>query len=267
MGILGQMIIVTLRSAFRDRLLHVLSVVALILFLLVPAFSLFSMRQVQELSITLSLSAISFILLVIATLLGSSSIWRDIERRYTTSLLGLPLSRSTYVLGKFAGIAIVILLCSVLLGLVALAVIVIASAQYRSDIPVIWLNIIFAILFDGIKYILVAALALLFSSFSTSFFLPFFSTIAIYLAGSASQEVYEYISGDFGKTLLPISKVLIKGVYYLLPNFTAFNLKVQAIYAIPLSMGGLFFTFCYFIVYTGIVISLAVWVFSRRELP
>ena len=50
---------VTLKSFLRDRLLQLLLVCALCIFLVVPALSLFSMRQVQELSVTLSLSAIS----------------------------------------------------------------------------------------------------------------------------------------------------------------------------------------------------------------
>ncbi len=73
--------VVTVRSILRDRVLHALLGVALLLFLLVPVFSLFSMRQVQELSVTLCLSALSLVLLVLSVLLGASSIWRDIERR------------------------------------------------------------------------------------------------------------------------------------------------------------------------------------------
>ena len=58
----------------------------------------------------------------------------------------------------------------------------------------------------------------------------------------------------------------IKSLYYLLPNFSAFNLNVQAIYGLPLSGNGLGFTFLYFLMYTGIVLYLATWVFSRRDM-
>jgi ABC-type transport system involved in multi-copper enzyme maturation permease subunit len=254
------------KSYLRDRVLHAVLGVALLLFLLVPAFSLFSMRQVQELAITLSLSAISSVLLVLAVLLGASSVWRDIERRYTTSLLGLPVSRGTYVVGKFLGIALLLLACGLLLGVVSGGVISVAASQYRSDIPIHWFNIGMAVFADSLKYILLAAVALLFSVLSTSFFLPVFGTISVYLAGSASQEVYEYISGDYAKSLSPVAKKLIAGVYYVLPNFAAFQLKVQAIYGLPLSPAGLGYMVLYFLVYTAILLSLSVWVFNRREL-
>lgn len=267
MNTFRNLFLLTLKWALRDRLLHAILAVALLLFFLVPAFSLFSMRQVQELSITLSLSAISFILLVLATLLGSSSIWRDVEKRYAASVLGLPVSRASYLLAKFLGIAFFIASCATLLCITSCIVIVISSAQYPSDVPIHWQNIILAVAADTLKYILLAAVAVLFSSLSTSFFLPFFATIAIYLAGSATQEVYEYISGDAGRKLSAPVLAFIKGVYYVIPNFAAFNQKVQAIYGLPLSYSGIGYTVLYFLIYTSILLSISVWTFSRRDLP
>lgn len=260
------MMFLTFLAILRDRVLHALLGVALLMLMLVPVFSLFSMRQVQELSITLSLSSISFILLVLSTLLGASSIWRDIERRYTASVLGLPVSRTGYLLGKFCGIALFLVACTALLAVVSVVVIKIGAAQYSAEVPVRWGNILLAIAADGLKYVLLAAVALLFSSLCTSFFLPIFGTMAIYLAGSASQEVMEFVSGEFGRQISPVAKGGIQVVYYLLPNLSAFDLKVEAIYALPLSASGLLLTFLYFLVYTGILLSLAAWSFSRREL-
>lgn len=256
----------TLKSFIRDRLLQILLACALCIFLIVPALSLFSMRQVQELSVTLSLSAISIILLTLTVILGSSSVWRDLDRRYLASILGLPVSRTSYILGKFAGMVFFIMLGCILLGLVATVVIVVTSAQYPSEIPISWPQIWLAMLLDGLKCVLVAAIALLFSSLSTSFYFPFMATLVIYFCGSASQEVYEYITSDYGKTLSALTKAVINSIYYLIPNFAAFDFKVQAVYALPVALQGILFSGVYFIIYTGIVLSIAVWAFSRREL-
>jgi Cu-processing system permease protein len=258
---------VTLRGIVRDRMLRAILGVVLLLILLAPVFSVFSMRQVQELAVTITLSAISFFLLVMSLLLGSSSIWRDVERRYTSTVLTLPLSRSSYVVSKFCGIAVFIASCGALLLLVSAPVILLAVHTYPSDTPVHWLNIAVAVGVDVVKYLLVAALALFFSSFGTSFFFPFFATIAVYLAGTASQEVYEYVSGQFGGKLSQAAVVAIKGVYYILPNFSAFNLKAQAIYGLPQSLTGILLTLSYGVVYISILLSLSVWTFSRRQLP
>ncbi len=234
---------------------------------LVPSFSSFSMRQVQELAITLSLSTISMVLLVMTLLLGSSSIWRDIERRHTASILTLPISRDSYLLAKFLSIAIFIVLAGVVLAAAAAVMISLAATQYPSDLPLAWGNIVLAIGADVLKYLLLSAVAVFFSAVSTSFYLPFFATLVVYLAGSASQEVFEYVSGQFAQQIDPAQVAVIKGVYYLLPNFSAFDFKVHAVYALQVSSQAFLFPLCYAIVYGGIVLGAAVWVFNRRELP
>lgn len=264
---LKNLLYVTLKWALRDRIFHAVLGVELLLFLLVPTFSLFSMRQIQELSITLSLSLISFTLLILATLLGASTVWRDIERRYAASVLTLPAPRSAFILGKFAGTALILLLTALSLALVSALAIKISSLQYPSELAISWLTIFAAIFTDTLKYILLAALATLFSAISTSFFLPIFGTISVYLAGSASQEVFEYISGDYGQTINPFFKTLVRGLYYIIPNFSSFDLKVNAIYGLPLSFYGLALTVAYFLVYTAIVLGLATIIFKKRELP
>ena len=60
--------------------------------------------------------------------------------------------------------------------------------------------------------------------------------------------------------------MLIKGVYYLLPNFSAFDFNLQAIYPLPVHIADLGYTIAYFIVYAGLALAGANWLFSRREL-
>ena len=256
---------ITLKGIFRDRVFQGIMVTACA-FLLIPKIASLSMRQVTELSLTLSLSLISFILLLLSVFLGGTSLWKDIERRYTFSVLGLPLSRQKYMLGRFGGTALFVLLSSVVLGIAACAVVGVTSATYPPDRPVIWGTMALCILFDALKYILLIAVAFLFSTVSTSFFLPVFGTIATFLAGGVTQQVYEYIHSPAAKTLSPAVKQIATGLYYLMPNFSAFDLKVNAIYALPVSFEGLLLTAAYFVIYVGILLSFSAAIFMRREM-
>ena len=257
--------IVTVKGIYRDRVFHAILMTSF-LFLCIPAISTLSMRQVTELSITLSLSLISFILLLLAVFLGGTSIWKDMERRYTFSVVGLPLSRQGYVLGKFAGIAVFMLLAALLLGAVACVVVWSVSVSYPPSRPIVWLTLYCAIILDALKYVLLVAISFLLSSVSTSFFLPVFGTISLFLVGGASQQVYEFVHSPAGTTVAPFIRKISTGLYYILPNFSAFDLKVNAIYSISLSHRGLLLTGAYWVVYTCLVMLLAVTVFSRREL-
>jgi Cu-processing system permease protein len=256
---------ITLKGIFRDRVFQGIMLTACS-FLLIPAIASLSMRQVTELSLTLSLSLMSFTLLLLAVFLGGTSLWKDIERRYTFSVLGLPLSRQRYLLGRFGGTALFVLLAAVVLGIVACVVVMFSSAIYPPDKPIIWGTMALCILFDALKYILLIAVAFLFSTVSTSFFLPVFGTIATFFVGGATQQVYEYVQSPASKTLSPVVKQIATGLYYLLPNFSAFDLKVNAIYGLPVSADGLLLTLAYFVVYVGILLSLASAIFLRREL-
>lgn len=261
-----QVVRTSLKGFFRDRIFQGIMVLAVLL-LGVPMIASLSMRQMTELSITLSLSLISFIQLLLAVFLGATSIWKDIERRYTFSVLSLPMSRSTYVLGRFFAIAVFLLLTALLLGAVACLVIEISSGQYPQDRPFVWNYIFAALFFDYLKYVLVAAVALFFSSLSTSFFLPVFGTIGIFFAGTISQEVYDYLNSPLAEKMVsPMVKQCALALYYVLPNLSGFDLKVNAIYALPPSVYGLSLTFCYFLVYVGMLLGGTALIFGRREM-
>jgi ABC-type transport system involved in multi-copper enzyme maturation permease subunit len=262
---MSTMITITLKGIFRDRVFQGIMVTACV-FLLIPGIASLSMRQVTELSLTLSLSLISFIMLLLSVFLGGTSLWKDIERRYTYSVLGLPLSRQNYLLGRFGGTALFVLIAAGVLGITACGVVAYTSALYPPDRPVAWNMVALCILFDALKYILLIADAFLFSTVSTSFFLPVFGTIATFFAGGITQQVYEYTHSPASKTLSPFLKQIATTLYYILPNFGAFDLKVNAIYGLPVPVNGLLLTAAYFVVYVGILLSVSAAIFLRREM-
>jgi Cu-processing system permease protein len=257
---------ITLKGVLRDRVFHGIMAFA-VLFLLIPLAASLSMRQVTELSITLSLSLISFILLLLSVFLGATSLWKDMERRYTFSVLSLPISRASYLLGRFFGLALFLVLTSTVLGAVACVVIKFTSGIYPSDRPIIWSWLILAIVFSTLKYILLVGVALLLSTVSTSFFLPIFGTVCIFFASGISQQVYEYacLQASAHKTP-PLLKLLVSAVYYLLPNLAGFDLKVNAIYSFAPNYSGLAITAAYFIAYTAILLGASALLFNRREM-
>lgn len=256
---------ISLLGIFRDRVFHGILVVASV-FLLVPSISSLSMRQVTELSITLSLSLLSFILLLLSVSLGATAVWKDIERRYSYSVLSLPLERSVYIVGKFVAVALFLMLTTLVLGSLACLVVWFSSSIYPSERPILWLNLILCILFDALKYIILVSYAFLFSTVSTSFFLPIFGTISVFLVGNATQQAYDYVNSPAAKDLPILAKQAASVLYYILPNFAAFDLKINAIYGLPISEKGIILPLVYFCVYTLLLNFLATVIYSRREM-
>jgi len=264
-GVCGQLVL-TLRWVLRDRILHAVLGVGLLLILLIPLFSSFSMRQVQESALTLILSISSFSLTLLSIQLGSSSVYRDVERRYAMSTLALPLPRSSFILGRFSGISLFLIVSAIIFSLLAYILVPLAASINPPDRLALWSNILLAFGFDVCMAVLMTAVSILLSCVSTSFALPFFSSIAIYLAGSASQQVYDFLHSSAVVTQSALVKSAGDVLYYLLPNLNAFDLHLQAIYGLPLDYAQLLTTFAYFVFYTGILLVLSIIIFERREM-
>lgn len=256
----------TIRGIFRDRVFQ--GILGLgVIFLIIPLVASLSMRQVTELSITMSLSLMSAIMLILSIFFGATSLWKDIERRYTFSVLSLPISRTTYILGRFCGIALFLLLIAVILGVITLLTVKISSMFYPPVKPVAWSILVAAILFDTLKYILIVAVALLLSTVSTSFFLPIFGTICIFWVGTITQQVYDYLHTPASQQAVSaVVKHAALLMYYIAPNFESFDLKMNAIYALPLDNKGLVITFLYFCFYCAMLLAGSAMVFTRREM-
>lgn len=256
---------ITIKSIVRDRIFHGI-LFASLLFFLIPSVAGLSMRQMTELSVNLSLALISLILLLLAVFLGSTHIWKDLERRYTYSTLSLPVSRTVYIAGKFLGIAVFLLVAACIMGVVSSGIILYSTGVYPPERPVVWSYLMVAIVCDAMKYMLVVAIAFLFSSVATSFFLPMFGTICVFMIGNSSQQVYDYVTAQTTKEISFVTKQIATCVYYILPNFSAFDFKVNAVYGIPINGSGLLYVIVYFLVYLIGVLTLAALLFEKREI-
>ncbi|HVO65934.1 MAG TPA: hypothetical protein VMT12_05550 [Syntrophales bacterium] len=260
-----QIVFVTIKGILRDRIFLGIGFVSL-LFLLIPSVSSLSMRQSTELSISLSLSLISFVLLLLSVFLGGTSLWRDIDRRYAFSILSLPIPRTMYVVGRFLGVSLIIILVTLVLGCISLGVVWTTSSFYPPEHAINWGNLSTAIVFESLRYILLSSCAFFFSALSTSFFLPVFGTITTYFAGSAMQQVYEYVNAPSATELSPFLKSAVKSLYYFVPNLSSADLSVYAIYGVNLNLKAILLTLVYFFVYTCIVITLTSIFFHKREI-
>lgn len=265
MLIFSTLIFSNILGLLRDKVLWSLIAVALLLVVLIPGFSLLSLRQVQELAVALSLSGTSLFLLVCSVFLGATSIWRDLEKRFAVAILALPLSRRDFVLAKFFSLCFFLFLAILILGLLSAIGVRLAAAHVPPDRPLIWLNFLVSFGMMGIKYALLIAITLALSALSTSFFLPVFGSLGIFLAGSASHQVVEFLLQSPEK-FSPIFIQLVQVLHYIVPNFSAFDYQVYAIYGLPISWSEVAMSLLYGTTYIILALTLAAALFNRREI-
>ncbi|MBU5636471.1 ABC transporter permease [Geomonas sp. Red69] len=256
----------TLKGGFRDRLLLGLFVVSLLLVCTLPIFGSFSMRDVTAAATTFSLSAVSAIGVLLVLLIGSALVPRDIQSRSIYSVATLPISRTRYLLEKYLGLSLLLAASLALMGTLNCVGIWLMSGAYPPDRPVVWGNYLLYLIFDLEKLLVLASVLVFFSAVATSSFLPMILTLAVYAVGMTTEKVKLFVETAQGaERMSPFLRGVVQVIYYLFPNLTPFDLKVQMIYALPVDPKALLLTSLYGFGYVVVMLTLASCAFSRRD--
>ena len=219
----------TFREAVRDRVLYNLIFFALLMIGAAILVGQISIGVDQMVIINLGLSAISIFGIVMAIFIGVGLVYKEMEKRTLYSLLAKPIRRWQFLVGKFAGLLLTLVVNTSLMTLgLAGAVYYVRGAFERSDAA-----ILVAVYFIVLELALITALALLFSCFSSPLLSTLY-TLGIYVAGVFAPD----IKGVSEYTQSPAMAASARLLYYLLPNFHNFNVIAAAAHgeAIPFSL-------------------------------
>jgi ABC-type transport system involved in multi-copper enzyme maturation permease subunit len=261
---------ITFREGTRNRAFYGISLVALLL--MGAAFLMAGMipRDVGKVAVDLVLSTISFTGLLLVLFVGIDLMAKDLDKRTIYMVLARPISRQQYILGKFLGIALLIVTTVFMLsifGAITLVLTKLANPGYFPRFSLV--HVLLAEVFIALSLILVAALSLLFASFSSTSFITLVLTIISYIIGQSLSSVKEIVEAPeaAGITVAPLTVKLVQTAYYVFPNLTFFDIKTQAAHGLALHAPYILWTLSYGIVYTGIAILLASLIFAKKEFP
>ena len=176
----------TFREAVRDRILYNLVAFALLLIVTAILFGEISVGIQTLILINLGLTAVTFFGLVIAIFIGIGLVYKEMDKRTLYALLAKPVRRYEFILGKYAGLGLTLLVNTALMvvGFFAALWYVKGSLQAQDG----WLLV--ALYFIFLQLLLVTALALLFSTFSTPVLSAGF-TFGLFLLGSFAADMRE----------------------------------------------------------------------------
>lgn len=243
----------TFREAVRDRILY--SVLAFALLLIAASAILASLSIGQEGKIVkdLGLASSSLFGTFIAIFLGIGLVSREIERRTIYAIIAKPIHRFQFLLGKYIGLVLTLL---VTVGVMVLLVIGLAWAVDGHWTP----GLLAAAGLDFLTLMIVTAVAILFSTFSTPTLSAIF-TLAIFVIGRLSGDLRWFAEQFAGPGLRGAIQVL----YLILPDLSRFQIGPQVVHGLPLAPAGIAWAALYGIVYILVLLLLAIGVFQRRD--
>lgn len=254
------------RESVRDKVLYNLVFFAILL--IGASYLLGQLTAGQDVKIIkdLGLAATSFFGLFIAVFIGIGLVSKEVERRSIYSLLSKPINRYQLVLGKYAGLTLTL---AVNVAIMALALYVVllymswgvsAQVQRAWDAPALDPALLKAVGLILLELMLVTAIALFFSTFSTPMLSAAF-TFGLFVVGHFSADLR-----NFDQVVeSPAAIRLARGLYWVLPNLAQFDVKAQVVHAVPVPGGYLLVTAAYALLYIATLLSIAMYVFSRRD--
>ncbi|MDO8495690.1 MAG: ABC transporter permease subunit, partial [bacterium] len=199
------------------------------------------------------LAGIYIFSLIITVFLGTSLIYKEIEKRTLYIVLSKPVSALQFIFGKFFGLWTSVTLNVALMTAVYLVVVKLKGG----GIDYISLWSILILLFELAIFI---ALTIVFSTVTAPLAGAIYSLIILYAGHSMNfLKLYAKKSGDFVHYFSII-------IYYLLPNLEKFNLRNYVVHGIAPTSSDIIYPVVYSILYCTILLSLATIALKKLDL-
>jgi ABC-type transport system involved in multi-copper enzyme maturation permease subunit len=244
----------TFRETVRERVLYNLVFFAILMTLSGLLLGELSIRQDEKIIKDIGLAAMDVFGTLIAIFIGVGLVNKEIERRSLYPLLAKPLDRGEFFLGKFAGLALTLL---VNIGVMAAGIYAALWLAGRGPGGVLILKGVFAIY---MSLLLVVALAMCFSTLTSSA-MAAVGTVAVVVAGRFSDVVR-----NMREVAPGVPGWVTTVLYYVLPNFRNFDFKDRVAYGDPLPLPALGWVTFYGACYTALLLGVGLWAFRRRDL-
>lgn len=246
----------TFREAVRDRVLYNLIAFALLLSGAAIFIGQISIEIERLVVVNLGLTAVSLFGVVIAIFIGIGLVSKEIEKRTLYTVLSRPVRRWEFIVGKFFGLAGTLVVNTFFMAIGVFAALLYVAHKFASADAFILVALYFIIL----EFLILCALALLFSSFSSPLLSAVF-TFSLFIIGSFADDLRGFAAMTHG-----ITRWIATGAAYLVPNFSTLNV-ITAV-AHQQAVGGqlILLNTLYALFYTAMALSGAVLIFERRNL-
>lgn len=266
MKTIGWMAVSVFRESVRDKVLYNLLFFAVLL--MGAAYIIGQLTAGQDVKIIkdLGLASIWIFGLFIAIFIGIGLVSKEVERRSIYNLLSKPVNRPQVVAGKYVGLVLTLAVNVVIMAAALYLVLAYEAWGVPPDVQKAWdataldPRLLKAIALVLVELMVVTAIALLFSTFST----PLVSaalTFGLVVAGHFSADLR-----NFDQVVdSPAAARLARGLYWVLPNLSQFDVKAQVVHGQPVSVAYIGFAAGYAVLYITMLLLVSMFVFSRRD--
>jgi Cu-processing system permease protein len=256
------------RSGFRSRSVHAIVLLGILLVGVAFLSASFSPRQPKTVALDVGFSGMRFSLILFALFWVQELVGREVERRTVMYALSYPVSRGAYIIGRYLGILGLLALATLLLGMLLWLTTLTVGGVFEQSFGLglgwpYWVTV-FGVWVDAA---LVASFALWIASLSTVPMLPVALGVAFAVAGKSLGAVIDYLGrgADGDPDFVVRFNPLIESVQWVLPDLSRLDWRVWPMYELFPGWPAIGLGLLMAVAYAAVMLSLAVFTFSRRE--
>jgi Cu-processing system permease protein len=254
------------KESVRDKVLYNLVLFAVLL--ISASYLVGQLTAGQDIKIIkdLGLAASAVFGLFIAVFIGVGLVWKEVDKRSVYNLLVKPLRRHEFIIGKFVGLALTLLVNIAVMAIALYGVLALMNwlepglGKVSVDAPVLDPQLLKAFALLYVQLLVVTSVALFFSTFSGPMLSAAF-TFGLYIVGHFNADLAHF--EDVVKS--PAAGWLGKALYYILPNLAPFDVKAAVVHGQTVSAAYMALTAGYGLLYVGAMLVLAILIFARRD--
>jgi len=249
----------TFREAARIRVLYGILVVVLASNLVAVFVGELSRHDADRFARDIGLAGISLFGSLTAIFLGVFLLYTEVQRRTIHAIVCKPISRWEFVVGKYAGMAVVL---SVLVSVFAVAMLAMLVWQGAG----VSAGVVKALVLSWLEVITVAAIAIFFSSFSTPFLSGIFA-LGMWLIGRLTPDLEAAT-----RAAAPWIRITTRVALEIVPDVHLFAVSGRTLDGAAVSVHGDFVPWSYVALAAGhgvgwtvALLALAAVLFHRRD--
>ena len=246
----------TFREAVRDRVLYNLVFFALLLVGFTPLFGKISIGLERIVLVNLGLTAITLFGIVIAIFVGTGLVSKEIDKRTLYTILARPVRRWEFILGKFWGLVGTLVVNTFFMAIAIFAALLYVAHHFEKTDAYLLIALYFIVL----EFVVITALALLFSSFSSPLLSAIFA-FALYVIGTFAEDLRGFAAVSHGLT-----RWIATAAAYVVPNFASLNVISSVAHAQPVAGSLVFYNSLYAMFYAAAALCGAMLIFEYRDL-
>jgi ABC-type transport system involved in multi-copper enzyme maturation permease subunit len=262
----GIVAIAVFRESVRDKIFYNLVLFAVLLVGASIVIGQLTAGQDVKIIKDLGLSATSVFGVFVAIFVGISLVSKEVDRRSVYPLLAKPIRRSELIAGKYAGLLLTLLVNTAVMTVALYTVLFFLSrgvpenVQRAWDAPAMDPALLKAIALIYVDVAVVTAVALFFSSYSSPMLSAVF-TLGVYVVGQFNADLKRFDQ----IVNAPAAAIIAKTAYYVLPDFSRFDVKLAVVHGIPVTGAYMTSAALYALAYVAALLLGAMAIFARRD--